>query len=208
MVLAAAGSLAIGCSSSSTASGVSDAGGDSGATDAAAAEGGATDGGADSGGDAGADTGAATNDLQGTYGTDPIKPIAAAYWIGMPGNPNESGGGPFIYLFSGPVTCADLSQGSGWLTTIPTGTQVLELIVGTTSIGTPVPAAAHAAPNAAEVNYASGGSTAEARATSGNVTLTAYAKDVAVDGTVDVTFPSGQAKGTFHASWCATGHEL
>jgi hypothetical protein len=72
----------------------------------------------------------------------------------------------------------------------------------------PVSAAAHAAANVAEVNYASGGATGETRATSGTVTLSSYAAGVAVDGSVDVQFPVGSAKGTFHAIWCPTGREL
>ena len=146
--------------------------------------------------------------LTGTYGSTPIAPIVAAYWIGTPDNASETGGGPFVYLFSGPVACSDISAASGWVTTIPTGTQVTELLIGTTTVGTAVPAAAHAAPGALEANYATGGSTAETRATSGSVTLTAYTKDSAVDGTVDVTFPTGSAQGTFHAVWCPTGHEF
>jgi hypothetical protein len=142
------------------------------------------------------------------YGSASIEPIVAAYWIGMPDNANETGGGPFVYLFSGPLACADISAASGWVTGIPAGTQVTELLIGTTTLGTPVQAAAHAAPSALEANYAAGGSTAETRATSGSVTLTAYTKDSAVDGTVDVTFPAGSAKGTFHAVWCATGREF
>jgi hypothetical protein len=188
-------------------------GGDGGIADAAGAmEGGIADGASPSdlaAKGSGADLATATsNNITGMYGTEPIKPIVAAFWIGMPGNPSESGGGPFIYLFSGPVSCADLSQGSGWVTKIPNGTQVLELIVGTTSIGTPVPASAHAAPNMLEANYAFGGSATEARATSGNVALTAYSNGVSADGTVDLTFPSGQAKGSFHAVWCASGNEF
>ena len=61
---------------------------------------------------------------------------------------------------------------------------------------------------ALEANYATGGSAAETRATSGTVTLTAYSEDSAVDGTVDVTFPTGSAQGTSHAVWCPTGHEF
>lgn len=196
-----------GCSSSSsTPAGTHDAtdgGADSATTSDGAAGGDAT---VDAGGD-GASVGGSAS-LTGTYGTDAIKPVVAAYWIGQPGNPAESAGGPFLYLFSGPVSCDDLSHGSGWRARIAAGTQVLELIVGTTTTGTPVPAAAHAAANVAEVNYSFGQTTTEARATAGNVTLTAYAAAASVDGTIDVTFPMGSAKGTFHAVYCATGNEL
>jgi hypothetical protein len=198
------GSLAAaGCSSSSSTSAPNV---DAGPADAGSGGDGAS---ADDGGDAGAaDAAPVANDITGTYGSDAIKPVLAGFWIGAPDNPAESAGGPFIYLFSAPVTCADLSKGSGWLTTIPTGTQVLEMIVGSTQPAIAIPTAAHAAANVAEVNYATGGSTAESRATSGNVTLTSYVKNSAVEGTLDVTLPTGSAKGTFHADWCATGNEL
>jgi hypothetical protein len=87
-------------------------------------------------------------------------------------------------------------------------TQVLELIVGTTTPGVAVPAAAHAGADAAEINYVIGGAGTEVRATSGTVTLTSYTPDTSVDGTMDVTFPSGSAAGTFHATWCPTGQEF
>jgi hypothetical protein len=205
-----------GCSSSTD--GATGPGTDDGGTDTAVssdtAVGGDTAVPADSASDAAADasgdgaTGSGSATLTGTYGGAAILPVVAAYWIGKPNDPTESAGGPFLYLFSGPVTCDDLSHGSGWRARIPAGTQVLELIVGTTKTATPVPAAAHAAADVVEANYSFGGSTAEARATSGNVTLTAYVAATNVDGTVDLTFPSGSAKGTFHAVYCATGNEL
>jgi hypothetical protein len=146
--------------------------------------------------------------LTGTFGADAIKPVLSGLWIGTPDNAAESGGGPFVYLFSGPVTCADLSKGTGWISALPAGTQVLEMIIGTTSTGSAMHAAAHAAANVAEVNYATAPSSTESRATTGTVTLTSYAKGVAVEGTIDVTFPTGGAKGSFHADWCPTGHEF
>ncbi len=153
-----------------------------------------------------ADASGVTTNLTGMYGPDPIKPVINGYWIGAPANPNESGGGPFLYFFSGPVKCTDLSP-SGWLPKLPP-VQVLEMIVGTKTTGSAVPASAKAGPNVVEVNYATGGSSVESRATSGSVTLTSYTPGVAVEGTMDVTFPSGSAKGTFHADWCPTGNEL
>jgi hypothetical protein len=210
------------CSSSSGTAGppvTTDAGADGGAEVATTSDaGGSADVGTDTattndatgatetGVDAGLASGSAS--LTGAYGTAAIKPVVSAYWIGMPGNPAESGGGPFIYLFSAAVSCDELSNGSGWRARIAAGTQVLELIVGTTTISTPVPAAAHSAANAAEVNYSFGQTTAESRATSGTVTLTAYTPGASVDGTIDVTFPSGSAKGAFHAVYCAKGNEL
>ncbi len=147
-----------------------------------------------------------TGTVTGAYGTDAIKPIVAAYWIGMPGDQGESGGGPFVYLFSTNVSCNDVSKASGWAPSLPAGTQALEMIIGVTTTGTAAMAGPHAGAGVSEVNYFSATS-AESRATSGNVTLTKYTKDVAVDGTIDVMFPVGSVKGTFHATWCPGGHE-
>ena len=83
----------------------------------------------------------------------------------------------------------------------------MEAIIGTTTAGAAVSASPHAGANVAEVNYFFGQSTAESRATTGTVTLTSYTSGVAVDGVVDVVFPSGNAKGSFHATWCPGGHE-
>jgi hypothetical protein len=145
--------------------------------------------------------------LSGTYGSEAINPVVAAYWVGKPTSPDESAGGPFVYLFSTPVTCDQLSTASAWVTNLPAGAQALEAIIGTTTPGAAVSASPHAGANVAEVNYFFGHSTAESRATTGTVTLTSYTPGVAVDGVVDVAFPSGNAKGSFHATWCPGGHE-
>jgi hypothetical protein len=188
--------LVTGCSSSSSAGG--GGGSDSGTADSASAQ---DSGGSDAGG-----TGSGT--LTGTYGSTPVAPIVAAYWIGKPSNPAESGGGPYVYAFSGPVTCDDLSHGSGWIARLPAGTQVLEMIIGTTTTGTAVNAAAHAAPGVAEINYATATSSNESRASTGSVTLSAYAAGDSVDGTVTAMFASGSVSGTFHAVYCANGNEF
>lgn len=192
-----------GCSSSS--SGSASVAPDAGSADSAAASDG--QGNTDGAVDAGAVVGG-SGSLTGTFGTDPVKPVVAAYWIGQPSAPAESGGGPFVYVFSGPVSCDDLSHGSGWRARIPAGTQVLEMIIGTTTTGTAVPAAAHAAANVAEINYSFGQTSTEARATAGNVTLSAYVAGASVDGSVNATFPAGSVTGTFHAVYCASGNEL
>jgi hypothetical protein len=155
-------------------------------------------------GDAGGVAGSGS--VTGLYGTEAIKPIVSAYWIGQPGDQSESGGGPFVYLFSTSVSCDDLSKGDGWAPSLPAGTQALEMIIGVTATGTAAAAGPHAGAGVSEVNFFSPTS-AESRATAGNVALTAYVKDVSVDGTIDVTFPAGNAKGTFHATWCPGGHE-
>jgi hypothetical protein len=156
----------------------------------------------------GGDTGVAGNsDLTGTYGTADILPIEAAYWIGSPGNAGESNGGPFIYLFGGPVSCNDLSQGAGWLDSLPADTQVLEMIVGSTTTGSEVPVGDPGS-DGVEINYNVAGQDNETTADSGGVTLTTYTADTEVDGTVDATFAEGSASGTFQAVYCATGNEL
>jgi hypothetical protein len=82
---------------------------------------------------------------------------------------------------------SDLSKGDGWARTAAA-------------------AGPHAGAGVSEVNFF-GPTSAESRATAGNVALTSYVKDVSVDGTIDVTFAAGNAKGTFHATWCPGGHE-
>lgn len=143
----------------------------------------------------------------GEYGTEPIKPVMSAIWIGIPGDANESAGGPFIYLFGGSVTCNQLSKADKWGDTIPAGTQVLEIIAGGTTAGAALPTSQNAGANVAEVNFIHGGNPDDSRATSGTVTLTSYVKGASVDGTIDVKFATGSAKGTFHATWCPGGHE-
>jgi hypothetical protein len=54
-------------------------------------------------GDAGGVVGSGS--LTGLYGTDAIEPIVSAYWIGQSGDQSESGGGPFVDLFSTNVSC-------------------------------------------------------------------------------------------------------
>jgi hypothetical protein len=181
--------------------------GGSGGGDMGGAGGGAggSTGGVDAGG-AGAPGG---NDITGKFSdTQPVQPIMAGYWVGKPANPQESGGGPFVYLFSGAVKCADISKGNGWIPMLPAGSQGMEMIIGTTKEGTSVPIGAAGA-GKAEVNYillGPGGS--EHNSKSGMVTVTAYKAGMYVEGTLDVVFPFGMAKGKFHAEWCPTGYEL
>ena len=148
--------------------------------------------------------------ITGTYNTTAILPIMSGIWIGKPQMASETGGGPFIYLFSGPITCAQISAKSGWLPTIPAGTQVLELLVGTTMTGTPVTVDANGAgAGRLEANYATGMQLGEHGAKAGStVTLTSYKAGMSVEGTVDLQFPVGSAKGSFHADYCAAGQEI
>jgi hypothetical protein len=142
------------------------------------------------------------------YGTTPIKPILSGLWLGMPEDPGEAAGGPFLVLFSGAVTCADVSR-DGWIGTIPTGTQVMELIIGTTQVGKQIKQAKDAGANVVEVNYTTGAKTlVEHNSTSGTLTLTSYKAGIAVEGMLDINFGIGTAAGNFHADWCPNGVEL
>jgi hypothetical protein len=175
---------------------------------------GGSGGGAGTGGAAGdagaAETGGPTgaNTITGMYGSVAIKPVMSGLWIGKPEDPGESGGGPFVVLFSAPVTCADIAQ-SGWIAKIPAGTQVMELIIGTTQVGKQIKQAGGAGANVVEVNYTFGASSlVEHKSTSGNLTLTSYKAGMAVEGTLDINFGVGMATGAFHADYCADGVEL
>lgn len=172
----------------------------------------ATDGGHVASTDAAApgdDAGQTGGGIEGMYGTAPIKPIVAGLWIGMaPFNGAETGGGPFVYLFSGPIKCADISKMSGWQNTLPAGTQILEMLIGTSMPGTTVTVGGGAGPGKVEVNYSTSNGGLESSARSGTVTLTAYTAGMSLDGKIDVKFASGSAAGTFHADWCPTGMEF
>src|SRR4051812_21694944 len=130
------GSGGTGTGGSRGATGRLDGGDASGTAAEAGTDGGPRDTAADSGAGTGSAMGSAA--LTGMFGSDPIRPIQAAYWNGMPNDVNEAGGGPFVYLFSGPVTCADLSRAPAWIGTLPAGVQVLEMLIGATTPGMPV----------------------------------------------------------------------
>jgi hypothetical protein len=172
----------------------------------------ATTGGASGSADAGAPDGAAaaSNSLAGTYGNMAIKPIVSAFWLGKPANLEEGAGGPFVVLLSAPVTCAELSKSRGWIATIPAGTQVMELIIGTTEVGKELSEKDGAGAGKFEVNYMFGANKLmEYKGASGTLSLTAYTPGKAVDGMLDVKFVTGSsAKGTFHAEWCPEGQEV
>ncbi len=183
--------------------------GTSGADAAVDKAGGGPDAGAVTAADSGG--GAGGNALTGMYSDRVIMPVMSGLWIGKPAMPSEAAGGPFIYLFSGPVTCADISKMTKWLPTIPMGTQILEMIIGSTTVGMNLPtvgAAVGASKGTAEVNYAFGSEIGEHGCKSGTLTLTAYKPGMYVEGTLDVLFPVGSIKGKFHADYCPGGLEF
>jgi hypothetical protein len=194
--------------------GAGGAGGEAdGGTTGTGGVGGAPAGGATGSGGAGAtaDGGstAAANNVTGTYGNMAIKPVMSALWLGKPANLIEGAGGPFVALFSAPVSCADVSKTRGWIATIPAGTQVMELIIGTTEVGKQLMEKDGAGAGLFEANYIFGASKLmEYKGASGTLTLTAYTPGKAVDGMLNVKFGMGSAMGTFHAEWCADGLEV
>src|SRR6185436_4364552 len=96
-----------------------------------------------------------------------------------------------------PVSCDELSKSRGWIATIPAGTQVMELIIGTTQVGMELTEKDGAGAGKFEVNYMFGaGKLMEYKGMSGTLSLTAYTPGQAVDGMLDVKFVTGStAKG-------------
>jgi hypothetical protein len=127
-------------------------------------------------------------------GSAPVKPIVSAFLV------TTSPGETIIYLIAGPVTCAQISV-SGWLPSIAAGTQVIELIVpSTTTTGmVSIPSG--------EANYAFGGmsSFTETAATSGSINITKNTPNTSIEGTVTASYASGSIMGSFHADYCAGG---
>ena len=157
---------------------------------------------APSDGSAGSGTGTITGSVKGaTFDT-----VKSAYWIGAPDNPATTA----VYLVGASISCADISK-SGWSHTIPTGTQIFEMIMTGTAPGTFKATTAISPPaGEAEVQYIFAQPTRnETRANGGTITLVTLTAKTAAQGTFSVTFPDGTSKldGTFDAAYCGTGHE-
>ena len=181
-------------------------GGNEGGSSATSGSSGGNEGGSSGGGEGGAGGGT----LTGTFGTQTIKPMVSGIWIGMPSSPSEASFATFVYLFSQPVTCADISTAPGWITGLPAGTQVLEMIIGAQNVtSAPLQATSGASPGLVEINYSFAPVHVESRATAGTVAITSYVASTSVDGTLaGVVFPQGSADGTFHAEYCPMGREF
>ena len=204
---------ATGTGGSTAAGGSMGTGGASGTGGSTAAGGSAGTGGASGTGGAGMTPDAASapggNAVSGMYGSVPIKPVMSGLWLGKPANADESAGGPFVVLFSAPITCAEVSKTRGWIATIPGGTQVMELIIGATEVGKDLKEKDGAGAGMFESNYIFGMTKLiEHKASSGTLTLTSYAPGKAVEGKFDINFGIGSATGTFHADWCPDGLEV
>jgi hypothetical protein len=114
---------------------------------------------------------------------------------------NGGAGETIIYFLTSAVTCSQISS-PGWLSSIPSDTQVVEIVVpSTTTTGTV------AAPPA-EVNYANGGGIAflsETQTDGGTITFTTNTPGGVIEGSVTAKYGSGGISGNFHAEFCATG---
>ena len=103
-----------------------------------------------------------------------------------------------------PLPCSAIQQ-SRWLGSLPTGSQVVELVMK----GVPTDGQTVQVPPG-EVNYAPGGksSSYEKSASSGSITFTHGGAGKAVDGTFTGKISASDTiTGTFHAEFCATGQQ-
>jgi hypothetical protein len=150
-----------------------------------------------------ASAGATASEITGTLGKlGAVKPIMAG-WA------TTNGLETLVYLSSAPLTCAQMmTKGTRWLSTLPAGSQVIEIVVGQPSGVKTYTIGMSAAFGGGEVNYAEGSksSSTEVTGSAGTITFSmANAKGVQ-EGTIDVTAPYA-ASGRFHAEWCEGGTE-
>lgn len=176
--------------------------GGTGGTGGAGGAGGTGGTGGDEPEDAGDDAGDVGNgsDLTGMLGAlGDVKPVLSG-WA------TTNGLETLIYLSSSPLTCEQMmTEGTPWLSTLPAGTQVIEIVVrgmatvGTTNVGF----------LAGEINYAEGSksSSFEVNADSGSITFTTTEAMGVYEGSLEATYPMGSLMGTFHAEWCEGGQE-
>src|ERR1700710_1653576 len=76
------------------------------------------------------DAPAGANAIAGTVDGTTFAQVAATYWVGSPDNPATD---TVIYVFDRATECAAITA-AGWDTTVPAGTQILELkLVGMTA---------------------------------------------------------------------------
>ena len=182
------------------------AGGSTGTSGAAGnggtAAGGASMGGSSNGGSSGAGgaSGGGSASLTGMLGAlGAVKPIVNAWVI-------SNSGETLIYLSSAPLTCMMMqTMGVGWLSKLPAGSQVIEIVVK----GTPSAKMYPVGLLQGEVNYAPGGmsSNYETSASSGSITFTMASANGPVEGTVMATYAMGSVMGTFHAEFCSMGSQ-
>jgi hypothetical protein len=194
---AVAGSTAAG-SGGSVASASGSGGSAAGTGGASAGSGGSSAGAGGSSAGAGGSSGG-TNTITGTLGAlGAAKPIMNA-WA------TTNGPETLIYLSSAPLSCPDMmTMGVKWLSKLPAGTQVIELVVP----GTASTKMYSIGPLMGEVNYAEGSksSATEVTGKAGSLTFTKVMAKGVHEGSFMVTSPF-TAMATFHAEWCQGGTE-
>jgi hypothetical protein len=205
------GSTVIAAGGMSPGGGGTPSGGSTG-TSGAAGNAGAGIGGASMGG-AGGSSGASNGGASGAGGTSggsasitgtigalgAVKPIVNAWVI-------SNSGETLIYMSTAPLTCMMMqTMGVGWLSKLPAGSQVVEIVVK----GTPSAKTYPVGPLQGEVNYAPGGmsSAYEKNATGGSITFTSAMANGPVEGSVMATYAMGSIMGTFHAEFCSMGSQ-
>jgi hypothetical protein len=133
--------------------------------------------------------------------------IGSVFWAGMP----DVAGSTVVYIFSKTLNCTDISK-AGWDTTIPKGTQILEMkMMGNTPKAyTPVIGAGNfPSTGQAQVNYAlaTGGAPVETFASAGSVTLSTIVASTKVTGSFNLMFGANAVTGTYSATYCNVGRE-
>lgn len=120
--------------------------------------------------------------------------VSAAYWIGMPSAPPPEA---FLFLLESPTTCASIST-ANWDKIIGKE-QVLEIEIRQPAVK------ALAVPGEAAAAYLRGEYNPSAEA--GTVTVTGIEPGKSMAGSFDAVFAGERLKGTFQATWCASGVE-
>jgi hypothetical protein len=144
------------------------------------------------GGSSGGMTG--PNTVSGTLQGNSWTRVAAAYWIGKPSAPPPAA---FVFLLEAPTSCAAIST-PNWDKVIG-NEQVLELELRQPAVATlQVPAQAGAAYLRGDYNPS---------AESGTVTVTGIAPGQSLAGSFDARFAGEALRGTFEATYCASGVE-
>ncbi len=143
----------------------------------------------------------------GTIGGRAYDAVADARWIGAPDDPVNT---RVIYVFDKLVSCDALSD-TGWDEAVTDRTQSLEMkLIGKVAGTYPIAPSGRPATGEATANYtltSTSATPAEMSASGGGVTVDQFLDRAAADGSFDLTFPDGSVSGTFHATFCATGHE-
>jgi hypothetical protein len=143
------------------------------------------------------------SEITGTLGKlGPVQPIMAG-WA------TTNGLETLLYLSSAPLTCEQMmTKGTRWLSKLPAGSQVIEIVVGQPAAVKSYTIGMSAAFGGGEVNYAEGSksSSTEVTGSMGTITFTAANAKGVHEGTIAVTAPY-MASGKFHAEWCEGGTE-